>query len=485
MRIFFVLLLSLVFFSCEDSTTTPKDSFTLSGVVSYTGTSGSGGVVVSLYKEVVINDTLQQIMDEYPNIGVPLTPKLMFDKNEQDPVKVTETRSSGEWSFSDIKAGNYVVVLNKEHAFEFIHGVIVNEDLDIGSKTLKEAIVFENGTVIGEDLVIEANSNVYIQGVVKVSEFGSLTVKEGVNVAFSDSLYGEDGYDKGTLIVKNNLKMTGNKDNFIKLFGESTNETESWNAVKVEEGDADLSYILSLNSRGGVVLYKSESIITNSFFLNNKQGTSFVENALNSKCSNSVFIGNGIGFKGYMSEASVISDRSLFYGNGTGCDISGESSSFVSNSLFDSNNIGITTYQNFDGEVSNCEFRNNGFGAFLHGSDYAENTSKTTFSYCNFKNNSDWNINIEPRDYYINAMADINNCNIEGEKLIYIYGWIARPNKHDIDFKNNYFFGLKDSVEIEERIFDKEDVDAGAKNYTGKVKFMPIKPEYIYDAGIL
>ena len=49
----------------------------------------------------------------------------MFDKNTEPAVKSVNSDKNGNWEMTDLTKGEYVVVYNKEHAFEFQYGVTV------------------------------------------------------------------------------------------------------------------------------------------------------------------------------------------------------------------------------------------------------------------------------------------------------------------------------------------------------------------------
>ena len=68
----------------------------------------------------------------------------------------------GNWEITDLTKVEYVVVYNKEHAFDFQYGVTVGSgETEAGSQSLDTAWVFLDGFVIDNDLTFRQNSNIY------------------------------------------------------------------------------------------------------------------------------------------------------------------------------------------------------------------------------------------------------------------------------------------------------------------------------------
>ena len=80
----------------------------------------------------------------------------MFDKNTEPAVKSVNSDKDGNWEMTDLTKGEFVVVYDKEHAFEFQYGVAVGSgETEVGTQSLDTAWVFQDGNVIDNDLTFE------------------------------------------------------------------------------------------------------------------------------------------------------------------------------------------------------------------------------------------------------------------------------------------------------------------------------------------
>ncbi|MBN1970708.1 MAG: hypothetical protein JXR48_05025 [Candidatus Delongbacteria bacterium] len=481
-RIGIIIATIALLLSCSQNNST-SSGYSLKGKVDYTGESGDGDVEIMIYPYPVINDTLQQIMDEYPQIGVPVTPEMLFDKNESDPLKKAMTDNSGSWEVDGLSEGNYIAVLKKEYAYEFIYNLKVPEIDNSGLVELKKAIVYNDGDIINNNVIIEENSNVYFEGVVRVSEFGSLTINPGAKLVFSDSTL---AYDKGTLIVNGRMTVAGSSDNYVQLFGDGDGLRDAWGGVRAGEGATlDFERFIVRNSYKGVGGDKATNKFRFAVFKGNTVGGKTSYNTIESECYNIVALDNETGMDYFAPNEETTINKSIIFRNYFGVILWGESTSTYKNSYLCLNRIAIRTYQFFNGCVNNSNFNYNERSIFIHGDNLNIGDTSLKVFENDFFSSKYYHIIINSYAYYNEARPVIvsNNFHILN-LLVNIYGTRPHPNSFSIDFTNNWLNGETDSLAIEDCIFDKDDVEEQFKPYTGNVFFSPVSSFIVYNTGI-
>jgi len=475
LRLFALSVLTIITSSCslfeED-----KGNY-LTGKINYLGSSGDKNVKVSLYNYPQINDTLLNLSIQYPNIGAKISRELLFDKNSEPAVKSTNSDKDGNWEMTDLDKGEFVVVYNKEHAFEFQYGISVGSgETEAGNQSLDTAWVFLDGSVIESDLTFAQNSNIYIQGSVSVDEFSKVIVEDGVKIAFSDSTV---EYDKGALNVLGVIEFNGAEDNYIHCFGENDELIGGWNRIKIS-GDVigTFKYTKFLNAKSAIFYLESFLDVENCIFNNCEIGIKFELNH-SGIVKNNLFTNSKInGIFGNLVD-DFQNTNNLFYKNRVGLHFYGQGESNSFNNIFYDNYFGIRHSDNMSGVVRNCLFEKNNLGIGISG-DFC-NYNKN-----NFINNLVHDISIFSENNSTNSDPIIFNNNFFSEDIINIkmigYNWGA--NLNNIDFRNNWLSGEIDSLVIENvKIFDKDDAGANA-DFTGQVLFMPVEENIIEDAGV-
>jgi len=509
----FYLLSFILIVSC----TTSPQSGSLSGNICLEGEVDHSGITVALYDLAELDQDIVDINEEYPFIGVKISQTTEFDHRFATLTKYTETDANGNFKIKDIPTGRYNMVAMKDSfGFRYIYEVSINE----GDNALEEQSKKEKGknkkvnieendsfnlspftfnlnkseadiilypeTHISSDIdttttwhsshhyIIE--DDIYISGDLTIEPGAVIRLNEGVKLTISGDLTAIGEEENMIWFTSNDLSRrirqpAEKTDSLISLYPYIP---YTFNRVElIGSLNKQVSFCKFTQAGTGLLNKVNGFSISDCIFRNSACGfksegvdSTFCSNLL---CENITGGSGGIYFSSYIDGGNI--KNNVCSNCVSGIKIYNHSNPEVKNNYINNCNTGIDISYSSSPEVHNNEIYGLGIGVHV-----LENSCPKIE-----KQVIRTNFGIVSEKYYIPIEIHYNNFNCSQ----YVIKIIPHGGGYgvDINAENNYF-GTIEENEIQNLIYDKNDVDESQQQYYGIVDFEPfLTQEYPY-AGI-
>jgi len=501
--LFFILLI-LTISNCSNTTEVPKGNLT--GVVHLEGQSDHSGIIVAVYELAYLDTTIVRINNEYPHIGVIINQHTEFDHRFQSPVKFTETDIEGNFLIKKIPVGEYnIIALKDSFGFKYIYefdiekgdneltpqpplfNLIEGELKGVYSslRTDADITLYEEQSLSGDitdDWIFEidhhyiigeegANSTIFVYGtnleiqpgaIIRIEPENDLKIQGTISAqGEEDNMFwftSDEGF--GEAVEQNYIDSTNYYNNFELLpYSIVTDDIIEW-------GKFDLANIGLLNKANNLHLQNGIFRDSQCGFYSIAIDSAFCSNVLCKTISNEEQAGIY-----YLQAADGLIEKNIVNNCENGIKIKNESSPEIKNNYIYDCNVGIHhSYYSFP-TVHNNEIYECGTGIYILRS-YYHNIEKNIIKA---------NYGVICESYYNPIEIHYNNfnCNTYAIKIISHASVLAV----DIYAENNYYYTTNEE-EIQELIYDKNDVTEPEQFYTGIVIYYPFLHEQCSYAGI-
>ena len=458
-----------------NSCTTGPQTGSLIGTVNLEGESDHSGIMIGIYEQVILDTTITRINNKYPHIGIKISQHTEFDHRFGTLVKTGETDASGYFEIGNISAGVYnVVAIKDSFGFRYIYNVQINE----GDNTLptKKAIL----TLYSETLI---NSNIsspttwknehhyIIEQDIIIDD--ALTIEPGAVVRLNQ---GKDITSYGTFTA------VGEHENFIWFtkndgFSEDLHTLEPdsnyiWDRVTLEPySQAQVQWCKFDWANIGLFNHINGFEVSDCIFRDSQCGfkaedvdSCFCSNLLCEEIDNAEEAGiyfnqvsNG------MIEKNIVNDCE------NGIKIKDYTNPTIKNNFISNCNYGkdVSFYcaplikLN---EIENCDI---GIASYRSNNEYEIKNNNINCS-IGFKS---WFHIYEPVNIHYNNFNCMNYSIYSGSGSVQVYA------------EQNYFYTI-DETEIQDLIYDKNDVEPSQQQNYGEVFYDPFLTEEYPYAGI-
>lgn len=446
--------------SCSDSTASDDDKTTFKGKVTLQGQTDHSGITVSLYAPVALDTALVRINKEYPNIGVQISQETEFDHRAEKAIASTTTKADGSWSI-DVKPGSYNVVAHKENYGWHYSLENSGSTVNMGLKQVIEVSgINSNGYTFNDANFYKLNGEVSILG----------------NISFGDA----------TILCGNNAKLilygaaTGGQSGGTTLFTAQDIE-EVWDGITIEAENTNLSHLRIKHARQAIKVKKANNQFSH-IYISDADRVGIVNfSQFNNNVYRNILVSNspgGVEFS--LSDNTVILEKSIIILANEKALYLNNANAHIKNNLFYKNEIAILNVFDSDSKIENCEFKKN----ILY--DIQIGGSEPVIKNNNLYSKSERAVFVSRIGYAGPSIPIIQSNNINGAKYnIYIVGDKNNSNHINISAINNWW-GTDNTIEIENKIFDKMDFTAGhpSYQYTGVINYQPFKAQAISTVGI-
>ena len=480
---FYVFSLLLII-SCKSCTTSPEQG-DLSGTVLLELEEDNSGITIGVYHLAELDPKIVEINNEYdhPLIGVIINQHTEFDHRFGNLIKSTTTNASGHFNINDIPTGKYnVVAIKDSFGFKYMYEINVSK----GDNELSENIaLYEehhlNQEDITEDWIFQTDHHYIIgseeENSINFAPDTNLEIQPGAVVRINPEV---DLTIHGTLTAQgeeNNMFWVTSNDGFSQDPIPNTlnrDEVELYHRMELTEncnikndliewGKWDWANTGLYNETDGFSI--SYCIFRNSVcgFHSNTSTSTTVNNLL---CEN-IYNESSAGIYFEQVEDGKI-EKNIVSDCENGIKIKNESNSLIKNNYITNRNTGIDISYSSSAEIHNNEIYECENGIYI--CEFSE-----AIIYNNFLESTN---SIVMNDLDYEFCINYNNLNF----LNFSFQMLTDCNR-DIDAVNNYFFTIYET-EIQESIFDKNDVEPSQQQYYGEVIFEPFLTEEYPYAGI-
>ena len=136
-------LLSLLLLSCTNSTSIQTG--TLAGKINLEGQSDHSGIVIGIYELAELDTDIVEANQKWPHIGVKINQHTEFDHRFGTLVKTGETDASGYFEINDIPTGIYnVVAIKNGFGFRYIYEISISDGDNSLSTLMKQSPLNDN-----------------------------------------------------------------------------------------------------------------------------------------------------------------------------------------------------------------------------------------------------------------------------------------------------------------------------------------------------
>jgi len=458
-----IFILPIFLLSCSPSN--PK-GVKISGKITLEGATDFSGVKVSIFNLPLIDTSISNAVEKFSPLKIPELAYLIFDHRREKPLQITYTDANGNYSFSDVLAGEYILVLEKEgygwnyfkiSTYEQMKEITVKKETQISEQSNADVIRWEYG-------------NIVIKNSIKIENWQTLVIYPGVIVRFEP---GKKIEVNGKIIISD----TSGTYYPAAIF--TANDTITrWDGLYINNSAEEnkITNLVLSYSNNGLYVNSSNLEVKNSIFLKNASfGISAVQIGMDKKLAvkNSIFADQPIGINTEFCDTTSEVANSIFFKNsetGINCITSGLK---IYKNYFTGNKNSIITRSNVNTKTV-CIWNNE----LVNSKDYhlVFRGGNTEVKYNNIYSVKG-GIAISP--YYGNPVVWINYNNIMGlPYLIALY-------THDTDARFNYW-GTTSEAEIQNLIFDRNDVSPSDPYYNryGVVDYSNYLREPVKEAGI-
>ncbi len=439
----FISFLVFLLFAC--SLTKPSGK-TLVGKVILSDTSDFSNVKVSLFNLPQIDTSISNAIEKYPSLslGVDLGVYL-FDPRKQKPFAQTLTDKNGNFSFSNIPDGEYIIFAQKEgYGWRYFKISTFGEKIQI--QLNKEINI--SGIIQGQNKWVK-DRNYIIEGDIEIPDGSSLFIENGCVIRFNGNF---------KIRVNGALETESMPGQTPIIF--STDDTSTvWGGIYVSnQGRLNLKYSVFRSASVGIFVDASNANVSNSIFIDNKNyGVSAVQinNSKNVKIENCIFINQPIGLNLEFTDTTVYVKNSIFASNYESGIYATTSSARIENNYFVGNRYSVNGYSNVGGSVLKIYYN-----SFLLSNSYHINL-RGLDSEIKYNEINSTSGGISLGDMYLKRTSStINYNNLRGKRYLVRAGSFTS----NIDAKFNYW-GTESEAEIRNLIFDRNDVSPSDQNY--------------------
>lgn len=486
--IIFILLVFIILSSC--TSTTSSQTGNLSGTIQLEGETNHSNITVGIYELVTLDTTITRINAKYPHIGIKISQHTEFDHRFAEPIRETQTDANGNFKITDIPTGRYnFVVMKHGFGFRYIYNVQINE----GSNSLSNFTLDSNGhtkntadltlfpeTYIHEDITASTTFESYHHYIIQ-PEYGdyleissALTIEPGAVIRLAQGV---------GMTICEKLTAIGQEDNWIWFTSNDSilnsppkSDIELYKSVELSgTSDKEVRFCKFDNAGTGLLSTVNGFSISNCIFRNSLCGfhtegvdSTFCSNLLCEEITNEQM--GGIYFEYH---TNGIIEKNICLRCENGIKVKTHSNPEVKNNYIDDCNTGIHISYYSSSNVHNNEIYGCEIGVYALASSYPEI----------YRNGIQSNYGIVIYRNFAPNIIKVNYNNLNCNK--YVIQLIRHGNSinSDMDAKNNYFY-TTDETEIQELIFDKNDVEGPDQQYYGIVNYIPFLTQEYYNAGI-
>jgi len=500
--LFILIIITLSF--CSN---TGPQTGSLSGTVQLEDQSDHSCIVIGIYELAELDPDIVDANQKWPHIGVIINQMTEFDHRFGTLVKTGETDASGYFEIKDIPTGVYnVVAIKDSFGFRYIYNAQINDgnnELSAKNKDKRSKIKSENSTDVLNlsSLVFDLNNRtsdltLFPETIIS-SDISTPTTWQSDHhyiierdIIVDDEITIEPGAvirlnDRVKLTINGDLTADGRVDNFIWF---TSNDSIFSSSVFRFPSPVSLYEYKTIELDGTL----NKEVAYCKF---DHAGTGLLSKVNGFEISDCIFRESNCGFKAEDVDSTFCSN--LLCEN-----ITGESEGGIYfGSSVDGGNIknnvcsncvnGIKIYNHSNPEVKNNYIVNCNTGIDI--SYYSSpNIKNNEINFCVIgiknhlynesftieKNNFNCTIGIKSLSHISNPInVHYNNFNCEN------YAVSLGSDSFNIYFENNYFYTINED-EIQELIYDKNDVEGPNQQYYGIVNYIPfLTQEYKY-AGI-
>ncbi len=517
-----LLFLLLVISNCSNSTQVSKGS--LSGTVHLEGEPDHSEITVAVYELAYLDTTIVRINSQYPHIGVIINQHTEFDHRFQSPVKYTETDFEGNFLLKKITVGEYnIVALKDSFGFKYIYDFEIEKDenqltpqpplfkpiegeqkrIYSSMRTDADIILFAEHHLSGDitdDWVFETDHHYIIgeEGVnstnftpgtnLEIQPGAIIRIEPGNDLKIYGNLFAQGEENNMFWITSNDgFALNDASSNFqFSIFNfkfDRSEELLQYNSMELSSiasvsddllswGKFDYANTCLLNQVNNLHLQNGVFRDSRCGFKSTNVDSTFCANLINKTCLSE------IGSINYNFTTSGTIEKNIIIQANIGIMLDNESSPLIKNNFIECFNEGVFTRNNCFSEIKNNAIICDNIGISIRGD------CDEQIYYNNI--NASIGVLIPPTGYYGSSNAIINYNNIQTNNYaIKILGTQWGPNINDINAINNFFYTMNEE-EIQEFIFDKNDVIEQAEyyNYTGIVNYIPYLTQEYPNAGI-
>ena len=465
-----------ILFLLSCSNTGPQTG-NLSGTINLEGQSDHSGIVIGVYELAELDPDIVEANQKWPHIGVIINQHTEFDHRFGTLVKTGETDASGSFEITDIPTGIYnVIVIKDGYGFRYIYEVNVTSGSN-SLPNLKSVNMLYPETQVTSDIssttIWQTNHHYIIEEDIIVDD--ELTIEQGAVIRLYE---GKEITSYGT------FNAVGEYENFVWFtkndgFSETLNSIEPdstyiWDRVTLEPySQAQVQWCKFDWANIGLLNHLNGFEISDCIFRESQCGfksedvdSTFCSNLLCEEIYNEEQ--GGIYFL-HVDDGCI--EKNIVKGCADGIKIYNQSNPEIKNNYLDNCNTVIDISYYSSPNVHNNEIVNSN-----------QAITVTLYSYPQIKNNEIKTVKgiMTYHCSYYNLVINYNNLNciifaLETKTYNYI------PT--DIDATNNYFF-TKNETEIQELIYDKNDVEPSQQQYYGIVDYFPFLTQKYPYAGI-
>ncbi len=509
-KILIFILCSLIFFTITFCSNTGPQTGTLSGTINLEGQSDHSGIIIGIYKLAELDPDIVEANQKWPHIGVIINQMTEFDHRFGTLIKTGETDASGYFEIKDIPTGVYnVVAIKDSFGFRYIYNVQINDgnnELSAKNKDKRSKIKSENSTDVLNlsSLVFDLNNRTS-----DLTLFPETTISSDISTPttfLSNHHYiiEQDIIVDDELTIEHGAIVRLNDGVKLTIYGDLTAVGEEDNFIWFTSNDSIFSFSV-FRFPSFVSLYEYKSIELDGTF--NKQvsyckfdhaGTGLLSKVNGFEISDCVFRDSNCGFMAEYVDSTFCSN--LLCENITGGSEGGIYFSHVTEGCIEKNVIndcenGIQIKNNSNPEVKNNFLKNRKYNIWIlwdslpliHYNEFANENSYGVYNHKSFRL-------IQYNNFHNYIGVLYNECHPEVSEIhnnnffCSLYAIKIRNTVYqtaDINAENNYF-GTVDITEIQNLIWDKNDLDENDPTYphTGIVNFTPFLLSEVISAGI-
>jgi len=535
-KYFYFLLFSFCFLLIITCTTQPQ-SGNLTGTVQLAGEADHSGIIIGIYELTTLDPDIDEANTKWPHIGVIINQHTEFDHRFGTLVKTGETDASGYFEINDIPTGNYNVVAIKDgFGFKYIYEISISdgdnslsnlmkrsplndcfEETDRNSEMNSEECKLKNeslssphyslsiihSTLDSKDQTAKIDLTLYPETVINADITTATTFEShhhyiiGQDIIIDDELTIQPGavirLNEGVkLTISGDLTAVGNEYDFIWF---TANDSLSFLPFTFNLLSSPLKEDIALYNRVELTGSLNKQV---SFCKFDHAGTGLLNHVNGFEISDCIFKDSQCGFKAEDVDSAFCSnllcekiyneseggiyfshvtegciEKNVINDYGNGIKIYNHSNPELKNNYVSNCNNGVDISYGSSPDVHNNEIYECDKGVYTHAGSYPEiyrNEIQGDYGFVAYQCNAPNTIRVT----YNNL-----SCNKYAIQLIK-YGY---NTTNDINGENNYFYTINED-EIQELIYDKNDVEPSQQQYYGIVDYFPfLTDEYPY-AGI-
>jgi len=471
MKIFLFSMIFVLLISCNSSTGNKTGNLT--GIVQLENQQDHSGIVVAVYELVELDPEIVAINQEYPQIGVQINQQTEFDHRFQTPIKTGETDSNGEFTISNITEGTYnIIVIKNGWGFSYVYEVNINDGNNQLADFLRSInrqsdinlypeVILSN--IVDEDLIFETDHHYIIEDDVDFLIGTTLVVEPGAFIRI------EPGKN---INILGNLSLSGEIDNMFWFtsndgINESLTERDSieyFNQIEIlpmailndeliSWGRFDRGNFCLVNHLDATVIQNCTFQFCRAGFYSINNNSSYTSNLLSRDSYSS---SNGGVY--YSRVLNGVIESSIFFNSYNGIQVKDGFDGLIENNMIKNNQNGIELWQCV-GQIFNNELTDNSISDIAFTGNHEPHPGSLEIMYNNFNSESGI-INFQQHETVYNQYGQrdiIHNNFLNSDWFFYIYGFTMEG---EVNASQNYFLNCNTEFEIEEKIFDQNDIPA-------------------------